>query len=300
MTEKRSWRSEGAELDAFLDALEREHAVREISGLDSGFPNLNRALDGILPGLYFLIGRPAVGKTSFVKQLLDQIAERNRCPAIFFSFIESKKQLRIKTLARLSGLDNREISRGSAYLLHWYGVPRLGGNDTERLPPSWEKLKQTAEEAKGWLDGIYLLECQRNTSFAQIEAQVREVSAASGRKPAVIVIDDCQRLGTAEEPLESRLPIVVKQLQEAARNLQVPLIATWPDLDANRGMSPHHWSEKILAADVVLVMEKDLERTRKLTEPNQAISFHIVKIRGGELGTLAFDFFPAFSRFREA
>ena len=45
-------------------------------------------------------------------------------PGIFFSFAETKKELRIKTLARLSGLDNREIRRGSAYLLHWYGVPQ--------------------------------------------------------------------------------------------------------------------------------------------------------------------------------
>jgi hypothetical protein len=103
-------------------------------------------------------------------------------------------------------------------------VPRLGGNDTERLSPSWEKLKRTAEEAKGWLDGIYLLECERNMSLAQIEGQVREVSAASGHEPAVIVIDDCQRLGAAEASLASRLPIVVEQLQEAIRNLQVPLI----------------------------------------------------------------------------
>ena len=127
MAEKLSLRSEGADLDAVLDELQREQQVKEISGGDSGFANLNRALDGILPGLYLLIGPPGVGKTCFVKQLLDQVAERNHAPTIFFSFAESKTELRIRTLARLSGLDNREIRRGSAYLLHWYGVPRLGG-----------------------------------------------------------------------------------------------------------------------------------------------------------------------------
>jgi len=47
-------------------------------------------------------------------------------------------------------------------------------------------------------------------------------------------------------------------------------------------------------------MEQDRERTKKLIEPNQAITLHIVKNRGGEKGILAFDFFPPFSRFAEA
>ena len=46
-------------------------------------------------------------------------------------------------------------------------------------------------------------------------------------------------------------------------------------------------------------MEIDLERTKKLTEPNQALAFHIVKNRGGERGKLAVDFFPAFAKFAE-
>ena len=300
MVEKLSLRSEGAELDALLDELQREQQVKEISGGDSGFANLNRALDGMLPGLYLLIGPPGVGRTCFAKQLLDQVAERNRTPTIFFSFAESKKELRIRTLARLSGLDHREIRRGSAYLLHWYGVPRLGGNEAEQLPPSWEKLKRMAEEAKSWLDAIYLVECQRNWSVAQIENRVGEVIAITGSKPGIIVIDDCQRLGDARQQLDARLPVVIEQLQELAAHCQGPLLATWPDLNTNAGLMPQRWSENIPNADVVLVMQMDLERTKKLTEPNQAIVLHVVKNRGGEKGELAFDFFPSFSRFKEA
>ena len=53
------------------------------------------------------------------------------------------------------------------------------------------------------------------------------------------------------------------------------------------------------SADVIMVLESNLERTKKLTEPNQAINLHIVKNRAGEKGKLAFDFFPAFSKFVE-
>lgn len=294
MAEK-SLRSEGAELDSVLAQLEREHRVKEISGWDSGFANLNRAIDGIRPGVHLLIGPPGIGKTSFAKQLLDQVAERSSIRATFCSFVESKKELRTKTLARLSGLDSREIRRGSAYVLHWYGVPRLGSTEAAELPPSWEKLKRMASEARGWLDSVYLIECERNTTVQQIEAQLRTIFRG---EPAIIVIDDCQRLGPADQPLHLRLALVVEQLQSLAASCKAALLATWPDLEEHTGF-PQRWSERTPAADVLMVMQTDQERTPKLIEPNQAVVLHIVKNRGGEKGKLSYDFYPASSRFEE-
>src|SRR3989442_2325115 len=175
MAAKYPIKSEGEQLESLLGELEKEHAVKEISGWETGFANLSRALDGILPGLYLLIGPPACGKTSLAKQLLDQAAMNNSVPGIFFSFAERKKELRIKTLARLSGVENREIRRGSAYLLHWYGVPRLGNVDAGQLPPSWEKLRRSAEEARSWLDLTYIVECDRRMTLDDIEDQIQAV-----------------------------------------------------------------------------------------------------------------------------
>src|SRR5262245_31960964 len=105
-------RSEGEQLAEILDELQREQAVREMAGWDSGFANFNRAVDGVRPGLHLLIGAPGIGKTSFAKQLLDQIAMGGHATGLFFSFTDSKRELRIKTLARLSNMDSREIRRG--------------------------------------------------------------------------------------------------------------------------------------------------------------------------------------------
>jgi replicative DNA helicase len=291
--------SEGVLLDAVLEELQSEHAVKEISGWKTGFANLSRALDGLLPGLYLLIGAPGIGKTSFAKQLLDQVAMHNGVGGMYFSFADTRKELRVKTMARLSGLDQREIRRGSAFLLHWYGVPRLAGGEAADLPPSWEKLKRAAEEAKSWLDLIYLVECQRSATVSEIEVQIADTRAQTGAERMMIVIDDCQRLGDTDRSLDMRLPIVVEQLQQTAINLNVPVLAVWPNLEAKSGMPAQAWREKVASPNVVLVMEKDLERSKKLTEPNQAITLHIVKNRGGEKGKLAFDFYPAFSKFTE-
>ena len=299
MAEKIPFQSEGEQLESFLDELQKEQQIKEIAGWETGFPNVSRALDGIRPGLYLLIGPPACGKTSFAKQLLDQVARQNAVPGVFFSFAECKKELRIKTLARLSGIENREIRRGSAYLLHWYGVPKAQHTELERLPPSWDKLKKSAEEAKSWLDLIYLIECERDIDLRRIEDQIREVESTNGMDRVMVVIDDCQRLGNIEQKLTDRIVLLVDQLQRAAVSLQIPILAVCPDLREDRSSVPHIWSDRAPSADVILVMEIDLERTKKLIEPNQALTLHIIKNRGGERGKLTFEFVPAFSKFTE-
>jgi replicative DNA helicase len=292
MADKSTLRSEGEQLEETLDALERQSQVKEFSGWDTGFANLTRALDGILSGLYLLVGAPACGKTSFAKQLLDQVAQQNHQPGTFFTFSESLSELRTKTLARLSGMENREIRRGSAYLLHWYGVPKAHHSSPGELAPSWEEVRRCAEEAKSWLDQIYLVECDRRTTVKEIETQIGQIDGTP-----FVVIDDCQRLGDAHLAVDARLPIVVEQLQELATNLKIPLLAVWPDLSPNNQSPPNAWAEKVVSADVIMVMEKDMAKTKQLTEPNQALTLHIVKNRGGDRGKLAFEFQPAFAKF---
>lgn len=299
MAERIPFQSEGEQLESFLDELQKEQQIKEIAGWETGFPNLSRALDGIRPGLYLLIGPPACGKTSFAKQLLDQVARHNAVPGVFFSFAECKKELRIKTLARLSGIENKEIRRGSVYLLHWYGMPKAQHTELERLPPSWDKLKKSAEEAKSWLDLIYLIECDRDIDLRRIEDQIREVESIQGGGRVMVVIDDCQLLGNIEQKLADRVVLLVDELQRAAVSLQIPILAVCPDLREDRSSVPQIWSDRAPSADVILVMEVDSERTKKLIEPNQALILHIIKNRGGERGKLPFEFVPAFSKFTE-
>jgi replicative DNA helicase len=300
MAEKSAILSEAEELDRFLEELQQQKEINDIAGWNSGFANLNRALDGILPGLYLLVGQPGCGKTSFAKQLLDQVAMcADNATGIFFSSSESKKELRIKTLARLSGIESREIRRGSGYLLHWYGVPRLSGPEAEELSPSWEKARRCADNARSWLDSVFLIECGEQTSAETLEDYARKIRAFTGKEKLFIVIDESQRLGAAEQPLQVRLPLLTERFYTMARNINAALLVVWPELEENGKTAPQAWAERALGADVVMVMELDRERTKKLAEHAQAINVHIVKNRGGDKGKLSFDFHAAFARFTE-
>jgi replicative DNA helicase len=210
-----SIKSEGEELDFFLAELQIGE-IKEIAGLESGFPNLSRCLNGFLPGLYLLIGPPSCGKTAFAKQLCDQVALQNSAPVIFFTFAEKKKDLRIRTLARLTGLESREIRKGSSFLLHWYGAPKSRITDPEQMPPSWEKLKTAAAAAKSWLDLIYLFESNGKTDVKEIENRICEVKEIRRSSQIMAVIDDSQHLGASDCPIDTRLPFVVEQLQAMA------------------------------------------------------------------------------------
>ena len=149
---------------------------------------------------------------------------RNSVPGIFFSFTESKKELRIKTLSRLSGIESREIRRGSAYLLHWYGVPKRTA-DAEELPPSWEKIKTAAEKARRWLDLAYLIECGRKTNIQQVDEHIHQLSTMKSSDRMMVVIDDSQRLGPGDQPIRDRLAHVAEELQGIAVNHNIPVLA---------------------------------------------------------------------------
>jgi len=139
--------SEAEELDSLLDELSGDQSVQEIAGWRSGFGGLDQLLSGILPGFSLLIGPPSCGKTTFVRQLCDQVAMLNAVSVVFCALGERKRDLRVRTLARLSGLENREIRKGRSFVLHSYGVPKASAGETD-LPPSWRKLEVGASEAR--------------------------------------------------------------------------------------------------------------------------------------------------------
>src|SRR5215831_7608585 len=186
--------------------------------------------------------RKGVTHVGSSETLLDQIVMQNSVPGIFFSFTESKKELRIKTLSRLSGIESREIRRGSAYLLHRYGVPKRTVA-AEELPPSWEKVKKVAEDAHRWLELLYLIECRRDMDIRQIEEQILEVCRVKSSDRMMVVIDDCQRLGSGDQSRADRLANIAEQLQSIAVNRNIPVLAVWPELTEETRSSPSAWAD---------------------------------------------------------
>ena len=283
-------KSEGAEIDGFIAALDAAREVKDLAGWRSGFAALDRALNGLSRGLYLLVGPPASGKTALAKQLADQVVRLNDIAALFFTFAETKNDLRVRTLARLSGLETREIRRGAGYLLHTYGVAKQPGADEP--PAGWDKLKAVAAEAKGWLARLYLVECDLQTTYEDIARQVTATRQAAHSQPLLVVVDDAERLGDGTLAIDARLPLVVERLSDLAARFDLPMIATWPELDPG---APERWAERAAGATVMVLRDDGSGDafTRRLT-------LHIVKNRGGEKANIALDFSKNLTLAREA
>jgi replicative DNA helicase len=284
-------RSEAAEMDGFIAELESARDIKDIAGWRTGFAGLDRALNGFSRGLYLLIGPSGSGKTAFAKQLADQTVRLNNIAAVFFAFAETKDDLRVRTLARLSGMETREIRRGAGYLIHTYGAAKQPGADEP--PLGWDKIKAVAAESKSWLARLYLVECDLKTTYQAIERQIAAAREAANTQYLIVIIDDAQRLGDGSLAIDARLPLVVERLTDLAVRLDLPLVAVCPESDSG---APEQWAERVPGAAAVMVLRDDGsgdDFTRRLT-------LHIVKNRGGEKTKIAFDFTENLTLAREA
>lgn len=293
--EKERPKSEAGEMDAFLAGLAGGGAVREIAGWRSGFAALDGALNGISPGLHLLVGPTASGKTALARQASDQVARLNSVPALFFALAEKITDLRIRTLARLSGLETREIRRGAGWLLHAYGAPKQNVDTAAEMAPGWDRLKLAAAEAKPWLDRVYLYECDRRTGLDEIEGQIRAARDAASNRAVMVAIDDAQRLGDEALPFDARLPLVMEKLHRLALGLDTPVLATWPELEP--AAAPERWAERAAGADAVMVLREEARAGQ--TEAKRRMALHIVKNRGGEKTAVRLDFSPGLAKFSE-
>ena len=79
---------------------------QEIIGLNTGYPNLNKATLGFQKGdLMILAARPAVGKSSYAINLALQVAKNNNAHVAFFSLEMSIEQLLMRIYAYQAGVD---------------------------------------------------------------------------------------------------------------------------------------------------------------------------------------------------
>jgi len=86
-------------------------------GLKTSFDKLDRIIRGLTPGLFVIAAPPSAGKTTYVLQLADQIAQLNNVPVLYFTYEQSQYDLWIKSVARLSKIigspvQNESIKQG--------------------------------------------------------------------------------------------------------------------------------------------------------------------------------------------
>lgn len=297
-----AFKSEAEEWPTYFADLESKQTKKDFIGLDTGFTHLNNLANGLPEGLFVIGAAPSVGKTTWAKQVADQIVEKNpKAVCLFISLEQSREELRVKTLSRLSLIENRDILRG-----------RL---DTKS--DGWKRVKSASDKfLKSTAGRYFILEGDKTTTPDLIRLAGLQVRRATNAEALLIVVDYLQIVPTVEDFKDprNRVDAVVSDLRRIARELGASIMAISSlsrrsyevsDISAFKESGGVEYG-----ADLGAIMIPRKNPLAEKVEEGMAsihgvnlkwigVDLAFVKNRNGERGKIQFNFFPQISRFDE-
>lgn len=98
-------------LDEYIE--ERRKNSIEYCGISSGFPILDKRIDGLVPGtLTVVCARPKEGKSTFLSCISSYVAYSLRKPVLYVDTEMSFEEWRARIISMLSGVEERRIKHG--------------------------------------------------------------------------------------------------------------------------------------------------------------------------------------------
>jgi replicative DNA helicase len=92
---------------------ERKNNRIELSGLRTGFPILDKQIDGMIPGTLLVIAaRKKMGKSAFLTSIATHVAFKERKPVLYVDTELPFIQWRTRAIAHMSGVKERDIKYG--------------------------------------------------------------------------------------------------------------------------------------------------------------------------------------------
>lgn len=295
---------------------------REGSAISTGFENLDEILDGgFYPGLYFLGANSSTGKTSFLLQIADNIAQGGN-GVLFFSLEMSANELIARSLSRLSMINDMEIYKSTKHAKTTRGILLGRYNDEAER----ELISKSVGQYLEFGGNLFITEGIGNVGIQSIKEKTEAFLKLKGKSP-VIVIDYLQILAPYDLKMTDKQNTDknVLELKRLSRDFGVPILGissfNRESYRAPVGMASFKESGAIeYSSDVLIGLqydgwdyrkgEKDTDRFTRLYEisenmralakqgASQPIQAKILKNRNGLRGDLLFDFFPRFNYFR--
>lgn len=178
--------------------------------LQSGYANID-AITNLYPGLYVIGAISSLGKTTFIHQMCDQIAEAGS-PVLFFSLEQSTLELASKSIARTIAKENAENGLSSLQI--------------RRADLSNSRILSAISKYTSYSRKITVVECNFNTNINDITNTIHEFVRQSKEKP-VVVIDYLQVISPTPESRMTTKDTVdyhVKRLKEIQTNYQITML----------------------------------------------------------------------------
>jgi hypothetical protein len=277
-----------------------------LQGLATGFRELDDILGGIRPGRFYVLGGvSSAGKTSFLVQLLDQIATESSAKIVLFSLEQEADELRLKSLARASGVSINKLERKR-------------GAEGQITAEEWAKVHEEASLTSGWRERITILDARLRTERL---VSIAEGMAEPGRD-LVIAVDYLQLLKPEKSDgsnVRGDLEETIIQLSRLARSAKCAVVALSSlsrasakeiENDPNSAtMTAFKESGMVeYSADVAMMLteegvadrrESDYKETGLVASAKRRIRLDVLKNRMGRTGRVKFSFVPELASFED-
>ena len=257
-----------------------------VTGLASGFPDLDALTTGFHPGtLTVVAARPSQGKTSLVGDFSMNAALSGSEPVLIFSLEMTKEELTDRMLSAQGKVDSQNIRRGQLTDGEWTRITAAAG----RL-----------SEAPVVIDDSGI------NTVMQMRAACRRLKAKRGL--GLVVVDYLQLLRPSSRNRDGNrqeeVAEITKDLKAMAKDLGVPVICA---AQLNRGLELRADKRPMLgdlresgeieqSADLVMFIYRD-EVYNPDSESRGIAEIILAKQRNGPTGTIRLAFLEQFTRF---
>ncbi len=254
----------------------------QISGVTSGFADLDRLCCGLQPGeLIIVAGRPAMGKTSFGLTIAHNVAMQDKSVAVF-SLEMSAAQLTQRIICSESKVDQQKVRNGKLSAEDWNNLVRAAG----RLSKAHLFIDDTG-----------------GLNIRQLRAKAKSLQAQQNL--SLIVVDYLQLLsGSSRENRQQEISEISRSLKSLARELNLPIIAL---SQLSRAVEQRQDKIPMMSdlresgsleqdADVIMFIYRD-EYYNEDSLKKGIAEIIVAKQRNGPTGTVELAFFKEFTKF---
>ena len=257
----------------------------KVSGIPSGFIDLDQKISGLNPSALIIVAaRPAMGKSAFVLNIANYVAQHDKVPVMIFSLEMSKEEIGNRILASEAQVDSMKIKNG---------------NDISS--EEWLKLGQ----ASGRLSNMPLyIDDTPGLTAAELRAKCRK--AKLEKNIGLVIIDYLQLMEGKSKNASRQQEIsdISRSLKILAKELEIPVIALSQLSRATESRTDHRPMLSDLResgaieqdADIVMFIHRE-DYYDEETEKKNIAEIIISKNRSGSTGTVELAWLGQYTKF---
>ena len=268
-----------------IDELYSRDNTSDITGVPTGFADLDRMTSGLKPGdLVIVAGRPSMGKTAFSVNIGENVAIEAGLPVAIFSMEMGGAQLAMRMLGSVGQLDQHRLRTG-----------RLNDEDWPRLTHAIQKMN----DAQVFIDETPAL------NPIEMRARARRLARQCGKLGLIIV--DYLQLMQGSKPGDNRaseISEISRSLKGLAKELGCPVIAL---SQLNRSLEQRPNKRPVMSdlresgaieqdADVIIFLYRD--EVYNPDSPDKGTAEIIIgKQRNGPIGAIRVTWMGMYTKF---